>query len=306
MPNIPKYTKHRKINYTKLVLVPCWNGLCPAGGESYTKRGNSIYNTGFGCPAGNGIAKKKESVLGGVTSRLLSRGQSPSARLSSQMQTEKKERGKSDLVSFAARPNAEAQADLPPHGPRNASGIKPCGLRRSEARKDEENKVKNWPHQPPFSNETKPLASEAELMALVPDAAFSSSTPPARKYIRENKSNLCPTLTANMGTGGHNVPLLLDDNGIRKLTPRECFNLQGFPKDYQLPKHMTSELNDNIKNIGDKTRMSLRPERVILNPSDNFANTFTSVVKEIIYHGDHTRIRVSLLDQDNFILKVIK
>jgi putative spermidine/putrescine transport system ATP-binding protein len=59
-----------------------------------------------------------------------------------------------------------------------------------------------------------------------------------------------------------------------------------------------------IKNIGEKTRMSLRPERVILNPSDNFANTFTSVVKEIIYHGDHTRIRVSLLDQDNFILKV--
>lgn len=29
-----------------------------------------------------------------------------------------------------------------------------------------------------------------------------------RVYIRENKSNLCPTLTANMGTGGHNVPLI--------------------------------------------------------------------------------------------------
>ena len=60
----------------------------------------------------------------------------------------------------------------------------------------------------------------------------------------------------------------------------------------------------SIKNIGDKTRMSLRPERVILNPSNDFDNTFKSVVKEIIYHGDHTRIRVSLLDQENFILKV--
>ena len=30
-----------------------------------------------------------------------------------------------------------------------------------------------------------------------------------RVYVRENKSNLCPTLTANMGTGGHNVPLVL-------------------------------------------------------------------------------------------------
>ena len=39
-----------------------------------------------------------------------------------------------------------------------------------------------------------------------------------------------------MGGGGHNVPLLLDDKGIRKLTPRECFNLQGFPPDYKLPK----------------------------------------------------------------------
>ena len=59
-----------------------------------------------------------------------------------------------------------------------------------------------------------------------------------------------------------------------------------------------------VKKIGDKTRMSLRPERVILNPSNDFDNTFKSVVKEIIYHGDHTRIRVSLLDQENFILKV--
>ena len=56
-----------------------------------------------------------------------------------------------------------------------------------------------------------------------------------RYFVRENKSNVCPTLTANMGSGGHNVPLLLDDKGIRKLTPRECFNLQGFPLDYKLP-----------------------------------------------------------------------
>ena len=56
-----------------------------------------------------------------------------------------------------------------------------------------------------------------------------------RYYVRENKSGVCPTLTANMGGGGHNVPLIKDDKGIRKLTPRECFNLQGFPQNYQLP-----------------------------------------------------------------------
>ena len=63
-----------------------------------------------------------------------------------------------------------------------------------------------------------------------------------RYYVRENKSNCCPTLTANMGSGGHNVPLLLDDNGIRKLTPRECFNLQGFPTNYKLPNLSDSAL----------------------------------------------------------------
>jgi DNA (cytosine-5)-methyltransferase 1 len=45
-----------------------------------------------------------------------------------------------------------------------------------------------------------------------------------------------------MGGGGHNVPLLKDDKGIRKLTPRECFNLQGFPKDYKLPDVCDSAL----------------------------------------------------------------
>lgn len=57
-----------------------------------------------------------------------------------------------------------------------------------------------------------------------------------RIYVRENKNNVCPTLTANMGTGGHNVPLILTDYGIRKLTPRECFLLQGFPESYILPE----------------------------------------------------------------------
>lgn len=49
------------------------------------------------------------------------------------------------------------------------------------------------------------------------------------QYIRKNQSDVCPTLTANMGTGGHNVPLILTPKGIRKLTPAETFKLQGFP-----------------------------------------------------------------------------
>jgi DNA (cytosine-5)-methyltransferase 1 len=63
-----------------------------------------------------------------------------------------------------------------------------------------------------------------------------------RVYARENKSNVCPTLTANMGTGGHNVPLIKDDFGIRKLTPKECFLFQGYPKNYIMPNLANSKL----------------------------------------------------------------
>ena len=61
-----------------------------------------------------------------------------------------------------------------------------------------------------------------------------------RVYVRENKNNVCPTLTANMGTGGHNVPLIIDDFGIRKLTPKECLRFQGFPEKFNFPDDMAN------------------------------------------------------------------
>ncbi len=61
-----------------------------------------------------------------------------------------------------------------------------------------------------------------------------------RVYVRENKNNVCPTLTANMGTGGHNVPLILDSFGIRKLTPKECLGFQGFPDSFRFPEKMAN------------------------------------------------------------------
>lgn len=61
-----------------------------------------------------------------------------------------------------------------------------------------------------------------------------------RAYVRENKSNLCPTLTANMGTGGHNVPIIYTPSGIRKFTPRECFNIMGYDKNYRLSEEMAN------------------------------------------------------------------
>lgn len=60
-----------------------------------------------------------------------------------------------------------------------------------------------------------------------------------RKYVRQNKSGVVPTLTANQGEGGHNVCIIKTKYGLRKMTPRECFNTQGYPKDYKLPKEQS-------------------------------------------------------------------
>lgn len=59
-----------------------------------------------------------------------------------------------------------------------------------------------------------------------------------RRYVRANKRGVCPTLTANMGRGGHNVPIIKNTIGVRKMTPKECFLLQGFPQSFKLPDNL--------------------------------------------------------------------
>lgn len=63
-----------------------------------------------------------------------------------------------------------------------------------------------------------------------------------RKYVRKNMSGVVPTLTANQGEGGHNVCIVKTAHGIRKMTPHECFNAQGFPQDFRLPAQTESRL----------------------------------------------------------------
>lgn len=47
------------------------------------------------------------------------------------------------------------------------------------------------------------------------------------------QSNITPTLTARMGTGGNNIPCIAKSPfTVRKLTVRECERLQGFPDDW--------------------------------------------------------------------------
>ena len=84
-----------------------------------------------------------------------------------------------------------------------------------------------------------------------------------RTFMRENKKEECPTLTANMGTGGHNVPIVVTDSGIRKLTPRECFHFQGFPVSYKLPSLADSNLYKLAGNAVSVPVVSLIAERLL-------------------------------------------
>ena len=59
-----------------------------------------------------------------------------------------------------------------------------------------------------------------------------------------------------------------------------------------------------IKSKGEKSIVSLRPERAIIDPNEKMDNKFTGKIEEVIYHGDHTRVRLNLLDNKEFILKV--
>jgi DNA (cytosine-5)-methyltransferase 1 len=55
--------------------------------------------------------------------------------------------------------------------------------------------------------------------------------------------DIAPTLTAFMGTGGNNVPLI----NVRRLTPRECERLQGFPDDYTLIPYKDKDAIDAVR-----------------------------------------------------------
>ena len=60
----------------------------------------------------------------------------------------------------------------------------------------------------------------------------------------------------------------------------------------------------NVEGVGSRSTLSLRPERVLIDPSPECcANVFDAKVEELIYHGDHTRVRVRVCGCDDFIIK---
>ncbi len=69
--------------------------------------------------------------------------------------------------------------------------------------------------------------------------------------------------------------------------------------------HIVHALSVNVVGEGAPTTLSLRPERVVVNPGQGqIANTVEARVEELIYLGDHIRVRANVCGHNDFIIKV--
>jgi putative spermidine/putrescine transport system ATP-binding protein len=60
-----------------------------------------------------------------------------------------------------------------------------------------------------------------------------------------------------------------------------------------------------IDGVGTRTNLSLRPEKVdIVLPGDNRPNQLPATVRETIYHGDHMRVRLTVVGNEDFTVKM--
>lgn len=77
---------------------------------------------------------------------------------------------------------------------------------------------------------------------------------------------------ARMGMGGNIVPIIRTFSGeIRKMTPRECFNTQGFPRSYKFPdklanSHLYKQAGNSVavpvvSRIAKQIKLALESER---------------------------------------------
>jgi putative spermidine/putrescine transport system ATP-binding protein len=64
-------------------------------------------------------------------------------------------------------------------------------------------------------------------------------------------------------------------------------------------------LKVNVSAAGERSTLSLRPERIDINPPEGkYPNLFEGKVEERTYLGDHIRVRANVCGHDDFIVKV--
>ncbi|MEO1748080.1 MAG: TOBE domain-containing protein, partial [Pseudomonadota bacterium] len=60
----------------------------------------------------------------------------------------------------------------------------------------------------------------------------------------------------------------------------------------------------NVSGEGGRTTVSLRPERIEIDPDKSVENNVQGKIEELIYLGDHIRVRMNVAGNDEFIVKV--
>ena len=56
--------------------------------------------------------------------------------------------------------------------------------------------------------------------------------------------------------------------------------------------------------VGAQAVLALRPEKVLIGPAAAGENRFDAVIEELIYYGDHTRLRLRLGGSDSFAARL--
>lgn len=78
----------------------------------------------------------------------------------------------------------------------------------------------------------------------VDDFTLAYDIRPSRCHFSTNR--ISPCLTAKMGTGGNNIPVVVSQK--RKLTEKECLKIMGFPNDYKIYKgsHTYKQIGNSV------------------------------------------------------------
>jgi len=56
--------------------------------------------------------------------------------------------------------------------------------------------------------------------------------------------------------------------------------------------------------VGASTVLAIRPERIVLSPSIEYSNSVAAGVEDMVFQGDHWRIRVNVFGQSDFFVKI--
>ena len=128
----------------------------------------------------------------------------------------------------------------------------------------------------------------SDRIAVFNDGVIQQLAPPDDLYERPDKAFVAQFIGENntlLGTvkeiNGDNCVVDVDGGGI------------------------VQALKVNVDGVGSRSTLSLRPERVEVNPEGgSLPNMFEATIKELIYLGDHIRTRASVCGQEDFIVKI--